>query len=133
MAALFDIATPHNNGTEQYNFDLGRVYVWSDFYIPEYFQLMIITINVALVSTIIGFCGAICFCFIAARNMTPFNWLRIVVKRFMELLRAFPEIVIAGLLAAIVSIGPLAAIARWGCIRSARSASCSTRSSRTST
>jgi len=109
--ALFDIRTPHANGTEEFNFDLGRVYVWGDFYIPEYFYLMIVTINVALVSTIIGFVGAICFCFIAARNMTPHPWLRILVKRFMEVLRAFPEIVIAGLLAAIISIGPVAAIA----------------------
>ena len=108
--ALLDIASPHDNGTEQFNFPLGRVYVWGDFYIPEYVELMIITINVALVSTIIGFCGAMCLCFIAARNMTPFHWLRVVVKRVMEFLRAFPEIVIAGLFAAILSIGPLAAI-----------------------
>ena len=109
--ALFDIKSPFDNGTEEFNFPLGRVYVWGDFYIPEYFQLMIITINVALVSTIIGFVGAMLFCFIAARNMTPYPWLRLVVKRLMEVLRAFPEIVIAGLLAAIISIGPVAAIA----------------------
>ena len=112
--ALFDIKSPLGNGTEQYNFELGRVYVWGDFYIPEYFELMIVTINVALVSTIIGFVGAICLCFLAARNTTPFPWLRLVVKRFMEILRAFPEIVIAGLFAAIISIGPVAAIAAVG-------------------
>ncbi len=112
--ALFDIKSPHDNGTEEFNFPLGRVYVWGDFYIPEYFQLMIITVNVALVSTIIGFIGAMLFCFIAARNMTPHPWLRLIVKRFMEVLRAFPEIVIAGLLAAIISIGPVAAIAAVG-------------------
>ena len=112
--ALFDLKSPHDNGTEEFNFPLGRVYVWGDFYIPEYFQLMIITVNVALVSTIIGFIGAILFCFIAARNMTPHPLLRIVVKRLMEVLRAFPEIVIAGLLAAIISIGPVAAIAAVG-------------------
>jgi phosphonate transport system permease protein len=112
--ALFDIKTPHDNGTEQFNFDLGRVYVWGSFYIPEYFELMIVTINVALVSTIIGFVGAICLCFVAARNTTPHPWLRALVKRFMEVLRAFPEIVIAGLFAAIISIGPVAAIAAVG-------------------
>ncbi|TIW90717.1 MAG: phosphonate ABC transporter, permease protein PhnE, partial [Mesorhizobium sp.] len=51
---------------------------------------------------------------IAARNLTPSPILRLVVKRFMELLRAFPEIVIAGLFAAIVSIGPVAAIIAIG-------------------
>jgi len=112
--ALFDLTSPHANGTEEFNFDLGRVYVWGGFYIPEYFELMLITINVALVSTIIGFVAAVSLCFIAARNMTPYPWLRLVVKRFMELLRAFPEIVIAGLLAAVVSIGPVAAMVAVG-------------------
>ncbi len=108
--ALFDIASPHDNGTEQYNFILGRVYIWADFYLPEYFYLMLVTVNVALVSTIVGFIGGLSFCFIAARNYSPSNWLRIPIKRVMELFRAFPEIVIAGMFAAIISIGPVAAI-----------------------
>jgi phosphonate transport system permease protein len=36
--------------------------------------------------------------------------LRFVVRRFIELLRAFPEIVIAGFLVAIFSLGPIAAV-----------------------
>jgi phosphonate transport system permease protein len=112
--ALFDIASPHENGTEEYNFALGRIPIWGAFYFPEYFQLMLITINVAIVSTLVGFVGAMCLCFVAARNMTPHPWLRIVVKRFMELMRAFPEIVIAGLFAAILSIGPVAAMIAVG-------------------
>jgi phosphonate transport system permease protein len=108
--ALFDIASPHDNGTEQFNFALGRIYVWGDFYIPEYFQLMLITINVALVATLFGFVIAVPLSFLAARNLTPSAPLRVVVKRLMELLRAFPEIVIAGLFSAVLSIGPVAAI-----------------------
>jgi len=112
--ALFDIASPNDKGTQEFNFPLGRVYVWGDFYIPEYFELMLTTVNVALVSTFIGFVFAVPFSFIAARNLTPHPALRLIVKRFMELLRAFPEIVIAGLFAAIVSIGPIAAIIAIG-------------------
>ena len=112
--ALFDIASPHDTGTQEFNFPLGRVYVWGSFYIPEYFELMLITVNVALVSTFIGFIFAVPFSFVAARNLTPSPTLRIIVKRLMELLRAFPEIVIAGLFAAIVSIGPVAAIIAIG-------------------
>ncbi|MBZ9680265.1 MULTISPECIES: phosphonate ABC transporter, permease protein PhnE [unclassified Mesorhizobium] len=112
--ALFDIASPHDTGTQEFNFPLGRVYVWGGFYIPEYFELMLTTVNVALVSTFIGFVFAVPFSFIAARNLTPHPALRLVVKRFMELLRAFPEIVIAGLFAAIVSTGPIAAIIAIG-------------------
>lgn len=108
--ALFDIASPNDKGGEEFNFAKGRVYVFGDFYIPEYFELMIITINVALVSTIIGFIFAVPLSFFAARNLTK-NWpLRVFAKRVMEFLRAFPEIVIAGLFSAILSIGPVAAI-----------------------
>lgn len=108
--ALFDIASPNDKGGEEFNFAKGRVYVFGDYYIPEYFELMIITINVALVSTIIGFIFAVPLSFFAARNLTR-NWpLRVASKRVMEFLRAFPEIVIAGLFSAILSIGPVAAI-----------------------
>lgn len=114
--ALFDIASPHDPGTggEEWNFPLGRVYVWGSFYIPEYFELMIITFNVAMVSTIIGFVFALPLSFMASRNLTPAKPVRIVVKRVMEVLRAFPEIVIAGLFAAIISIGPVSAIVAVG-------------------
>jgi phosphonate transport system permease protein len=108
--ALFDIASPNNHGGQEFNFELGRVYVFGGFYIPEYFELMLTTINVALVSTFIGFVFAVPFSFIAARNLRPHPVLSVVVKRLMELLRAFPEIVIAGLFSAILSIGPVAAI-----------------------
>lgn len=108
--ALFDLPSLHGEATEQYNFALGRVYLWGNVYLPEYFYLMLVTINVALVSTIVGFVGGLSFCFIVARNYSPTNWLRIPIKRLMELFRAFPEIVIAGVFAAIISIGPVAAI-----------------------
>ena len=112
--ALFDIASPNKATGEEYNFAQGRVYVWGSFYIPEYFELMIITINIALLSTIIGFLFALPLSFLVARNLAPSNVLRICVKRAMELLRAFPEIVIAGLFAAVLSIGPVAAIMAVG-------------------
>jgi phosphonate transport system permease protein len=112
--ALFDIPSPNNHGGQEHNFELGRVYVLGGFYIPEYFELMLTTINVALVSTFIGFVFAVPFSFIAARNFMPHPVLRVVVKRLMEFLRAFPEIVIAGLFSAILSIGPVAAIIAVG-------------------
>ena len=108
--ALFDLPSPNAGTGEEYNFPLGRVYVWGDFYIPEYFQLMLITINVALVATLFGFMIAVPLSFLAARNLTPSAPLRVVVKRLMEVLRAFPEIVIAGLFSAVLSIGPVAAV-----------------------
>lgn len=112
--ALFDIASPNAVPGEEYNFPNGRVMVWGDVYFPEYFYLMLITINVALCATLIAFVLAVPLSFLAARNFAPSNWLRLPVKRLMELLRAFPEIVIAGLFAAILSIGPVAAIIAIG-------------------
>jgi phosphonate transport system permease protein len=112
--ALFDLASPNAVPGEEYNFPLGRVYLWGDFYFPEYMYLMLTTINVALVATLVGFFAAVPLSFVAARNLTPSKPLRLVVKRTMELLRAFPEIVIAGLFSAILSIGPVAAIIAVG-------------------
>jgi phosphonate transport system permease protein len=108
--ALFDIASPNHTGGEEYNFADGRVYVWGSFYVPEYFELMITTINIAIVSTIIGFVFAVPLAFLAAKNFSPSWPLRMFSKRVMEFLRAFPEIVIAGLFSAVLSIGPVAAI-----------------------
>lgn len=112
--ALFDVASVHDTGGEEFNFAKGRVYVWGDFYVPEYFELMIITINVALLSTLAGFIFAVPLSFVAARNITPSYLPRTVTKRVLEILRAFPEIVIAGLFAAILSVGPVAAIIAVG-------------------
>lgn len=108
--ALFDIATPNDNGTEATNYPIGRVYLFGDFYLPEYFELMLVTLNIALLSTLIGALGGIAICFFAARNTMPNLWIRGFARRTAEIMRAFPEIVIAGLFAAVLSIGPIAAI-----------------------
>ena len=42
--------------------------------------------------------------------MMPMAWVRWPVRRYMELLRAFPEVVIAGFFLAILSLGPIPAI-----------------------
>jgi phosphonate transport system permease protein len=108
--ALFDLPSPNAVPGEEFNFPLGQVAIGAGFYIPEYFWLMLVTINIAIVSTVIAFIIAVPISFLAARNLAPNGVVRIVVKRTCELFRAFPEIVIAGLFAAILSIGPVAAI-----------------------
>jgi phosphonate transport system permease protein len=108
--ALFDLPSPYADGSLKYNYDEGRVYVTQSFYIPQYFYKIAETINIALVSTAVGFGFAFVLCFLAARNITPNAWLRVFVRRYFELLRAFPEIVIAGFLLAIFSLGAVPAI-----------------------
>src|SRR5690606_1555199 len=49
-------------------------------------------------------------CFFAATNLVGAGAVRWFTRRVMEVLRAFPEIVIAGLLTAVLWIGPIAAI-----------------------
>ncbi|WP_339763562.1 phosphonate ABC transporter, permease protein PhnE [uncultured Hoeflea sp.] len=108
--ALFDLETPYADGSLKYDYPVGRVYLTENLYMPEYVFKMIETINIAIVSTIIGFTFGFLLCFLAASNLTTRGWLRGFVRRFLEILRAFPEIVIAGFFAAILSLGPVPAI-----------------------
>jgi phosphonate transport system permease protein len=109
--AMFDLPSPYADGSQKYDYPEGRVPLFGDFYLPEYFYELLVTINIAVLSTLIGFVFAFGLCFLAARNLIGSRPARFVVRRVFELLRAFPEIVIAGLLVAIFSIGPIGAIA----------------------
>ncbi len=108
--AMFDRPSPYEDGSLKFNYIDGRYYITDGFYIPEYVFKMIETINIALMATLIGFFFGFMLCFLAAKNLTTRRWLRFFVRRFMELLRAFPEIVIAGFFLAILSLGPIPAI-----------------------
>jgi phosphonate transport system permease protein len=108
--AMFDLPSPHADGSLKYNYTADRVYLTDNFYIPNFFYQLVITINIALISTIIGTTFAFALCFFASTNLVGAGMVRFVVRRVMELMRAFPEIVVAGLLTAILSIGPIAAI-----------------------
>lgn len=108
--AMFDLPSPYADGSLKYNYTSDRVYFTDSFYIPHFIYQLIVTINIALVSTIIGASFAFILCFFASTNLVGAGATRWVVRRVMEVMRAFPEIVIAGLLTAILSIGPIAAI-----------------------
>ena len=108
--ALFDLESPYDTGSLQYNYPVGRVYVTESFYVPEYFYKMLETLNIALLATFIGFTFGFFFSFVAAKNLTTSRWLRFGIRRVMEILRAFPEIVIAGFFLAIFSLGPIPAM-----------------------
>ena len=110
MRALFDLPSPYDDGSLKFDYPDGRVYVAGSFYIPEYFYRMLETLNIALFSTLIGFTFGFLLCFFAARNLTASRWLRFATRRFLEIVRAFPEIVIAGFFLAIFSLGPIPAI-----------------------
>ena len=108
--AMFDLPSPYFDGSQKYDYTSARVYIGDTFYIPHFIYQLIITVNIAIVSTIIGGTLAFCLCFFAATNLVGAGPVRWIVRRVMEVLRAFPEIVVAGLLTAVLSIGPIAAI-----------------------
>jgi phosphonate transport system permease protein len=110
VRALFDLPSPYADGSMKYDYEEGRVALFGGFYLPEYFHAMLVTINVAVCATLIGSTGAFALCFFAASNMMGARPVRFAVRRVLELFRAFPEIVIAGLLTAILSLGPIAAV-----------------------
>ena len=108
--ALFDLPSPYDDGSFKYNYPEGRLYITESFYVPEYFHKMLETLNIALFSTIIGMVFGFLLCFLAAKNLVANRLLRGFVRRFMEILRAFPEVVLAGFFLAILSLGPLPAV-----------------------
>lgn len=108
--AMFDLPSPYFDGSLKFDYPDGRVYFTESLYIPEYIYKMVETLNIAVLSIFIGFVFGFCLCFLAASNITTSRWLRFFVRRFMEILRAFPEIVIAGFFLAIFSLGPVPAI-----------------------
>lgn len=108
--ALLDLPSPYDDGSFKYNYPEGRYHITDSLYVPEYVYKMIETINIAVLSTLIGLVFGFALSFLAARNMMPNAWLRALVRRVMEVLRAFPEVVIAGFFLAILSLGPIPAI-----------------------
>lgn len=108
--ALFDLPSPYDDGSMKFNYPEGRFYLTESFYLPEYFHKMLETVNIALFSTIIAVIFGYALAFLAARNTMPLAAIRWPVRRVMEILRAFPEVVIAGFFLAILSLGPIPAI-----------------------
>lgn len=110
VRAMFDLPSPYADGSLKYDYTSDRHYITDSIYIPNFFYQLVITLNIALVSTIIGTTIAFVLCFFASTNLVGAGAVRWFTRRIMEVMRAFPEIVIAGLLTAILSIGPIAAI-----------------------
>ena len=108
--ALFDLPSPFDDGSLKHDYPDGRVPLIDGLYLPEYFHLMLVTINVAILSTLIGTLIGGAASFLAAKNLNRSRLSRGVVRRVLELLRAFPEIVIAGFFVAVLSLGPIPAI-----------------------
>ena len=67
--AMFDLPSPYYDGSLKFDYTSERHYISGEFYIPHFIYELIITLNIALVSTIIGATFAFGLCFFAATNL----------------------------------------------------------------
>lgn len=79
-------------------------------FLAEYFPSLIETINIAAVSTLIGGLLAIVLSLFSTRGLAKYPKLVPVFRRTMDILRAFPEIVIALVLIFLMGGGPVPAM-----------------------
>jgi len=79
-------------------------------YFVEYFPALVETINIAAVSTLIGTAMGLVLSLLSTRGLAPFPRLIPIFRRIMDILRAFPEIVIALVLIFILGGGPVPAM-----------------------
>ncbi len=76
----------------------------------EYLPLLIETLNIAIVSTIIGFVGACGLSLLATRNLDVWPPLVPITRRIMDILRAFPELIVALVLIYMLGANALPAV-----------------------
>jgi phosphonate transport system permease protein len=79
-------------------------------YFVDFFPALLETINIAAVSTLIGAALGLLFSLLSTRGLAPMPRLIPVFRRIMDILRAFPEIVIALVLIFIMGGGPVPAM-----------------------
>lgn len=83
-------------------------YWYTDF--GTYLALIWETILMAITGTILGTAGALALCFAGSRNLITNSWIYFFARRFMEICRGVPEILIALIFVFAFGIGPLAGI-----------------------
>ena len=79
-------------------------------HLVRYFPALVETINIAAVSTLLGTAGAIVLSLLSTRGLARWPRLIPVFRRFMDILRAVPEIVVALVLIFVLGGGPVPAM-----------------------
>jgi len=83
-------------------------YWYADFW--TYLQLIFETILMAITATMLGAVAAFVLSFPAAHNLAPNRWAHWLSRRFLEICRGIPEILLALVLVFMIGIGPLAGV-----------------------
>ena len=97
-----------------FHLDSGA-WVWTDpvewyWGLPRWLRLLGETLLMAYVGTALGAIGAFFLSFLAAANVAPRPWLRMLVRRFCELCRTVPQLVFALMFVIAFGLGPLAGV-----------------------
>lgn len=78
---------------------------WS--YASEVFSKLLETINIALVSSVVGVSLSVPFSLLTARSIAPNKIISVLLNSFFSLLRTIPNLIWAALLVSVFSIGKL--------------------------
>jgi phosphonate transport system permease protein len=97
-----------------FHLDSGAL-VWTDpvewyWGLGRWLRLLGETLLMAYVGTALGAAGAFFLAFLAAANVAPRPWLRMIVRRFCELCRTVPQLVFALMFVIAFGLGPLAGV-----------------------
>jgi len=76
----------------------------------EFFPALLETLNIALTATLLGGAVAMVFAFISTRNLDVPGWMVPVVRRLMDVMRAFPELIVALFLIFVLGTSPVPAM-----------------------
>ena len=79
-------------------------------YFVQYLPSLVETLNIAAASTLIGLLGGTLLSLLSTRGLAPWPALIPVFRRFMDICRAIPEIVIALVLIFVLGGGPVPAM-----------------------
>ena len=89
--------------------------VWADpaewyWGLARWLRLLGETLLMAYVGTVLGAAGAFILSFLAAANVAPSRWLRILVRRLCEVCRTVPGLVFALMFVIAFGLGPMAGV-----------------------
>ena len=86
--------------------DLGE-WMWN---LDRWSELIVDTLLVAYCGTLLGFIGGVCFCFLAAPNLTSSSAINFAARRFLEFCRSVPGLVFALVFIMAFGLGPVAGV-----------------------
>jgi phosphonate transport system permease protein len=83
---------------------------WWFYDLPVWLRAGWQTVEMAALATAVGAAAASFAGLASARNLMPYPWVRVAVRRTLELIRTLPDLIVALFLVAAFGVGPLAGV-----------------------